>query len=47
MASGSSKAHSKMRRPGKSNRVTAAAADSPTATTPTATIRHNQNVVAT
>ena len=40
MASGSSSAHSKWRRPGKSNRVTALAVSMPTRATPAATLRH-------
>ena len=45
MASGSSKAHSKNRRPGKSNRVTALAVAMPTTDTPIATLTHNSKVV--
>jgi hypothetical protein len=37
MASGSSKAHSNQRRPGKSNSVTAAAVAEPSSSTPSAT----------
>ncbi|MCY1547596.1 hypothetical protein D9M68_836640 [compost metagenome] len=45
MARGSSSAHSKRRRPGKSNRVTALAVVMPTTATPTATLTHRNSVV--
>ena len=47
MASGSNNAHSRLRRNGKSNKVTVAAVALPTNTTPQATSRHNTRVVAT
>ena len=45
MASGSSKAHSKTRRPGNSNSVTALAVAMPIVATPTPTSRHSSNDV--
>lgn len=45
MASGNNSAHSKKRRPAKSNSVTAAAQDRPTATTPTPTSALRNSVV--
>ena len=46
MASGKSSAHSKVRRPGKSNKVTITAVPMPRAATPAATHRHSTSVVA-
>jgi hypothetical protein len=45
MASGSNRAHSATRRPGNSNKVTAAALALPTTTVPAATMRHRRSVV--
>jgi hypothetical protein len=45
MASGSRSAHSKWRRPGKSNKVTALAPSTPTRATPIATLTHSANEV--
>ena len=45
MAKGNSKAHSKLRRIGKSNKVTAAADTVPMLITPTLTSTHSNKVV--
>ena len=47
MARGNSSSHSNARRPGKSNKVTAAAAALPTTAAPNPTHRHSHSVVPT